>query len=109
MERETIDLNHEPARLACGISLLVTVILCLSVSSAIGETTLVPPQDVRVFDTPSDGGGSLTVLWSPGPYDSAAAKYQILFSEGTTVSDPAAMKVVAEFPAITNDVRPRRY
>src|SRR5207244_6445375 len=73
------------------------------------ETLLSPPQDVREFDTPSDGGGSLTVLWSPAPYDSAATRYQFLLSEGTTVSDPATMKVVAEFPANQYYVRESKW
>ena len=73
------------------------------------KKTLSPPQDVRAFDTPSDGGGSLTVIWSPAPYDSAATKYQVLLSEGTTVPDPAAMKVVAEFPANQHYVRESKW
>src|SRR2546425_1698367 len=77
----------------------VAALLYLLVSPAFAQTALLPPQDVRAFDTPSDGGGSLTVLWSPAPYDSAAARYQVLLSEGTAVPDPAAMKVVAGVPA----------
>ncbi|MDW7655088.1 MAG: hypothetical protein SCG74_06960, partial [Nitrospiraceae bacterium] len=61
------------------------------------KTTLSPPQDIRAFDTPSDGGDSVTLIWAPAAYDSAATKYQILLSEGSAV-DPATMKVVAEFP-----------
>jgi hypothetical protein len=70
---------------------------------------LTPPQDVRVFDTPSDSGGSLTVIWSPASYDSAAVKYQVLLSEGSTVVDPAAMQVVAEFPANQRYVRESKW
>jgi len=73
------------------------------------KKTLSPPQDVHVFDTPSDGGGSLTVVWAPAPYDSAATKYQILLSDGATVADPAAMKVVAEFPANQHYVRESKW
>jgi hypothetical protein len=73
------------------------------------QTPLSPPQDVRAIDTPSDGGGSLTVLWSPAPSDSAETTYQILLSEGTTVPDPAAMKVVAEFPANQRYVRESKW
>ena len=85
----------------CGCAMPLSCCLCPSACLTLSyrqQTPLAPPQDVRVFDTPSDGGGSLTVLWSPAAYDSAAAKYQVLLSEGATVSDPAAMKVVAEFP-----------
>jgi len=63
------------------------------------------PQQLRVIDTPSDGGGSLTVLWAPSASDSAAWKYQILLHEGSVPSDPSAWKVVAEFPANTRYVR----
>ena len=73
------------------------------------KTPFAPPQDVRAFDTPSDGGASLTVIWSPAFYDSAAAKYQILLSEGTTVADPATMKVVAEFSANQRYVRESKW
>ena len=115
MKRETLDVKREQARSAFGISLLVAAVLCLSglpvfaQSDAQTKTPLSPPQDLRVFDTPSDGGGSLTVLWSPAPYDSAASKYQVLLSEGATVSDPAAMKVVAEFPANQRYVRESKW
>jgi hypothetical protein len=78
-------------------------------SDAQTKTPLAPPQDLRVFDTPSDGGGSLTLIWSPAPYDSAATKYQVLLSEGTTVPDPAAMKVVAEFPVNQHYVRESKW
>ncbi|CBK42199.1 conserved membrane protein of unknown function [Nitrospira defluvii] len=64
-----------------------------------------PPQRLRVIDTPSDGGGSLTVLWAPSASDSAAWKYQILLHEGSVPSDPSAWKIVAEFPANTRYVR----
>jgi hypothetical protein len=71
----------------------------------LAQTTLAPPQGLQVFDTPNDGGGSLTVLWSPASYDSPSVKYQILLSEGPVVADPASMKVVAEFPANSHYVR----
>ncbi len=98
------NVKSENARSACGAILLLAVALCLSTAPVFAQTaetknSLSPPQDLRVFDTPSDGGGSLTVLWSPAPYDSASTRYQVLLSEGTAVADPAAMKVVAEFPA----------
>jgi hypothetical protein len=106
---------RENARSACGGILLVGAIFCLSVSSVFAQTdiqankTVAPPEDVRAFDTPSDGGGSLTVLWSPAPSDSAETKYQVLLSEATTVPNPAAMKVVAEFPANQRYVRESKW
>jgi hypothetical protein len=76
--------------------------------SAAAESLLAPPRDLRVIDTPNDGGGSLTVLWAPAPYDSAAVKYQILLGESPS-ADPATMKVVAEIPANTHYVRENRW
>jgi len=111
------DLFEHPAgnvRAAYGAILLVAATFCLSVSLVFAQTDetkkiVPPPEGVRVFDTPSDGGSSLTVLWSPAPDESAASRYQILLSEGTTVSDPAAMKVVAEFPANQRYVRESKW
>jgi hypothetical protein len=86
---------EHPALWKVSVFLLVGVLsqswLPVFAQTDAGKMTLSPPQGLRVFDTPSDGGGSLTVIWSPASYDSAAAKYQILLSEGSTVSDPAAM------------------
>ena len=115
MKRETLDMKRDNGRSACRGILLLAAALCLSVLPVFAQTdaqtkkTLSPPQDVRAFDTPSDGGGSLTVIWSPAPYDSAATRYQILLSEGTTVADLAAMKVVAEFPANQHYVRESKW
>ncbi len=75
---------------------------------ALAASTLLPPQNVRVIDTPNDGGGSLTVLWAPAPYDSAAVKYQILLGESPS-ADPATMTIVAEFPANTHFVREHKW
>ncbi|MEK6801278.1 MAG: DUF6754 domain-containing protein [Nitrospirota bacterium] len=83
------------------LSLAVAMLACLP-SLLLAQTL---PQQLRVIDTPSDGGGSLTVLWAPSASDSATWKYQILLHEGSVPSDPAAWKVVAEFPANTRYVR----
>ena len=81
--------------------LAIAMLACLP--SLVSAQT--PPQRLRVSDTPSDGGGSLTVLWAPSASDSAAWKYQILLHEGSVPSDPSAWKIVAEFPANTRYVR----
>ena len=99
VKRETLNVKRGNGYLSCLTVLPVAALLYLSVSPLFAQTPLTPPQDVRAFDTPSDGGNSLTVFWAPASYDSTATKYQILLSEGSTVADPAAMKVVAEFPA----------
>ena len=109
-----LDSHFEhPALWKALVFLLVTVLsqswLPVFAQTAEIKKTLSPPQDLRVFDTPSDGGGSLTVLWSPAPDESATSKYQILLSEGATVSDTASMKVVAEFPANQRHVRESKW
>jgi hypothetical protein len=67
-----------------------------------------PPQMVRVFDTPNDGGGGLTVTWAPGESDGPDARYLIRLSEAAGTAEggpPPAMKTVADFPANTHYVR----
>ncbi len=58
-----------------------TIIFCLCLAlcatSAYAET-LLPPQDFQVYDTPSDGGGSLTLTWAPSDYDGPDVQYEIM-------------------------------
>jgi hypothetical protein len=58
----------------------------------------IAPQGLRAFDTPSDGGGSITVVWEQSPFVSYNEKYQVLLGEGTGAVEPQTMKMVAEFP-----------
>ena len=115
MKRKTLNVKRRGSQVRVAAFVLLAAVLIQPLSPVFAQTdaqtmkTLSPPQDVRAFDTPSDGGGSLTVLWSPAPYDSAAIRYQLLLSEGNTVSDPAAMKVVAEFPANQHYVRESKW
>ena len=114
MKRETLNVKRRGYQAQVAALLLLAAVLIqswLPVFAQTAETTktVSPPQDVRVFDTPSDGGGSLTVLWSPASYDSAEVRYQVLLSEGATVANPAAMKVVAEFSANQRYVRESKW
>lgn len=59
---------------------------------------------MQVFDTPNDGGQSLTVNWSPSALDSLDVRYQVLIGDAG-VTDTASLKVVAEFPANTRFVK----
>ena len=68
------------------------------------EGSLPPPAEVRVIDTPNDGGASLTVIWAPSVVDSPTARYQILYGNGGVV-DPASLKVIAEFPSDSRFVK----
>lgn len=82
---------------------------------------LTPPKQFQVTDTPSDGGGSLTVTWAPAEYDGADVKYQVFLSgSGITAVSPGAptagqpeespatnesLRLVSEFPSNTKYVR----
>ncbi|MDH5641974.1 MAG: hypothetical protein OEY28_11830 [Nitrospira sp.] len=74
-------------------------------TAAMAETALTPPQGLRVFDTPSDGGGSLTLIWPPASYDSQEVVYQVLVGEDPQQTDPSNFKVIEEFPSRTHYVR----
>jgi hypothetical protein len=87
------------------LSILLSGLVALTIPSLLkAEMILTPPQDIRVFDTPNDGGGSLTVVWAAGPADRPDVRYQVLLGE-PGVTDPLLMKVVAEFPATTRYVK----
>ena len=47
----------------------------------IGLITLAPPTEVRAFDTPDDGGGSITVEWQLSLDDTELDGYEIYHSE----------------------------
>ncbi|MBS0180791.1 MAG: hypothetical protein JSS39_00175 [Nitrospira sp.] len=73
-------------------------------TSVLAQPSLKVPQDVRIFDTPNDGGGSLTVQWAPVPGEGSDIHYQVLLGEASA-TDPATFTIVAEFPANTNYVK----
>jgi len=86
------------------ISLVYTCLLYLPSSIASAQSTLVPPQDLKAFDTPNDGGESVTVSWAPGVSDGPDVRYQVL-AGNAGITDPAALTVIAEFPANTHFVK----
>lgn len=95
-----------------GAILFRLIVWCLVIgvsSGASAQEPLTPPQDLRVFDTPSDGGGSLTIVWSPASFDSTEVRYQVLLGEGAGASDPSAFKVVSDFPANTKYIRDSKW
>jgi hypothetical protein len=69
------------------------VLLLLMPLTAHAETPLTPPRQVHAFDTPSDGGGSLTVTWDKANGESKDFRYQVLLHE-PNAGEP---KVIAEF------------
>jgi len=99
-------MKYEGKRMKCRTRLRH---FCLHTSSFILLLTAWPsaaaavtePKEVTVFDTPNDGGGSLTVTWAPSPADGPEAKYQVLIAEAAGNS----LKPIAEFPANSHYVR----
>lgn len=73
---------------------------------------LSPPREVRVIDTPSDGGNSLTVTWAPAPYDGPGTRYLVMVGEAgpesRTPPSLAGMTVIADVPSDSHYVRDAR-
>lgn len=58
-----------------------TVFLVARIALAGAPTHLTPPTDFRAFDTPSDAGGSVSLMWSTSPSDSQDVEYVIYVSK----------------------------
>ena len=86
-------------RIVCTTAALIA--WCILSPWVIQAGEIVPPQLVRVFDTPNDGGGSLTVTWAKTDGEDKNLRYQVLLHE-PTAGEP---KVIAEFSSDTHYVR----
>lgn len=87
--------------------LVIVIYTCLAglvPSLGWAEGMLPAPANVQAFDTPNDGGESLTVNWAPSSLDSPDARYQVLLGDAGA-TDAASLKVIAEFPAQTRLVK----
>jgi hypothetical protein len=84
---------------------LVTALWTAWFAPAYVQAGISPPQNLRVMDTPSDGGQSLTVVWARASYDGPLVKYQILIGEATAGPDPSMFRTVAEVPSDSHYVR----
>src|SRR5215467_11001968 len=70
----------------------------------LAQPAVTAPVGLQAIDTPNDGGESLTLVWAPSPSDGPEAQYQVLIgTPGAT--DPASLKIIAEFPAKTRYVK----
>ncbi len=83
----------------------VCTLLLLLPTLAFAQQKVKAPGNVRVFDTPNDGGGALTLVWSAAPYDDPSVRYQILLVPGDSNGAATEKKVIAEFPANSHYVR----
>lgn len=79
----------------------VLVLGCLLLPRLAHADDLASPQNVRVFDTPNDGGGSLTVVWDKAAGETKDGRYQVLLHQ-PSAADP---KVIAEFAANSRYVK----
>ncbi|MBH0201883.1 MAG: hypothetical protein HP496_06180 [Nitrospira sp.] len=76
------------------LSFVIFCVLSLLPPYVSAATPIGVPQGVRVFDTPSDGGGSLTVQWPPSAWDGPEARYQVLVGDAAA-TDPFASSLAA--------------
>ena len=90
----------------------IVIVLCLLPHNAFPQSKLIPPGNVRAFDTPNDAGGSVTLTWTRADYDTSEVRYQILLVDvdssaaaRTLTASQADKKTVAEFPANSHYVR----
>ncbi|MBX3306797.1 MAG: hypothetical protein KF751_12190 [Nitrospira sp.] len=104
MKREAYLVKRRNARSACRLLCAIVWAMNVLASPALAEVPITALQEVRVFDTPNDGGESLTVQWAPMPWDSPDIRYQILVGEAS-ITDPQKLTVVSEFPANSKYVK----
>ena len=104
MKREAYLVKRRNARSACRLLCAIVWAMNVLASPALAEVPITAPQEVRVFDTPNDGGESLTVQWAPMPWDSPDIRYQILVGEASII-DPQKLTVISEFPSNSKYVK----
>lgn len=98
VKREAYLVKRRYARSACRLLFAIGWMMGVLASHAVAEPLITVPQEVRVFDTPNDGGESLTVQWAPLATDGPDIRYQVLVGDASTM-DPQKLTVVAEFPS----------
>ena len=72
--------------------------------AAQSQVTVTTPEEVRVFDTPNDAGGALTITWAPSDYDGSEMTYELYIEELAQPGDQPTLPknerlLVAEFPS----------
>ncbi|MDH4152281.1 MAG: hypothetical protein OEV01_00700 [Nitrospira sp.] len=104
MKREGSVVKGRYARSVCRLLFAIGWMMIVLASQALAEPLITAPQDVRVFDTPNDGGESLTIQWAPMPWDGPDIRYQVLVGDAST-TDPRKLTVVSEFPSNSKYVK----
>ena len=110
MKGETLKVKRGRCQTSFVLILLASILShtyvpLLGHSIARAETTISAPEGVQVFDTPSDSGSSLTLIWPPAPYESEEIVYQVLVKEGSQQANPSDFTVIAEFLSNTHYIR----
>lgn len=96
-------------------ALVALLLLLIGWHLPVSAAGLTKPLEVRAFDTPSDAGAGITLVWAPAVYDGPDVRYQIVLIESPPPTTPAAAmvspqkKVLAEFPADSHYVRQARW
>jgi hypothetical protein len=62
VKRDALFVRGGKRQAAWAHALAMVVLLIASTSPAWAQPPLAPPQDIQGFDTPNDGGASLTVV-----------------------------------------------
>jgi len=104
VKREGSVVKGRYARSVCRLLFAIGWMMIVLASQALAEPLITAPQDVRVFDTPNDGGESLTIQWAPMPWDGPDIRYQVLVGDAST-TDPRKLTVVSEFPSNSKYVK----
>lgn len=110
-------MRREAAIPSAGVSMLLALCLLGALLVAVSArnvwaesaprdagSAVAAPAHVRVIDTPSDAGTSLTILWDHAAVEGPDLRYRILAAEGSAVP-VASLKTVEEFPAATHFVK----
>jgi len=66
------------------------LLMVINLGGLLPLQALSPPTQVRAYDTPNDGGGSITVKWKLSPDDSLLRGYEILRLEGSPKAEPVS-------------------
>ncbi len=95
-----INWSREKMGLSCltivallGVILPLGLLQAAEVASTQGGTSLIPPQGFRAFDTPNDGGESISLVWRASPSDSPEAEYILYIASSSEGPWQEAMRI----------------
>ena len=104
MKREAYVVKRSFTQSTGPLLFMIVCMVSLALCRTLAEASITAPQEVRVFDTPNDGGESLTVQWASMSWDGPDIRYQVLVGDAST-TDPQKLTVVSEFPSNSRYVK----